>query len=110
MSFPGNGRTVGGGKAGLPKLNWGVEGRGKNSEEKIESFTQKGFNRRIRKAEDPDTGKETQAQATNKTAGLSADSVTGGVQSAFGEVMWSPAGSWGSFGMGAGSKLDKWTL
>lgn len=28
VSFPGNGRTVGGGRAALPKLNWGVEGRG----------------------------------------------------------------------------------
>ena len=26
VSFPGNGRTVGGGKAGLPKLNWGLRG------------------------------------------------------------------------------------
>ena len=26
VSFPGNGRTVGGGKARLPKLNWGLRG------------------------------------------------------------------------------------
>ena len=32
VSFPGNGRTVGGGKAGLPKLNWGVGERERKRE------------------------------------------------------------------------------
>ena len=45
VSFPGNGRTVGGGRAGLPKLNWGgFEGRGeKEGKENMEGFTEKGF-------------------------------------------------------------------
>ena len=43
VSFPGNGRTVGGGRAALPKLNWGVEGRRgmRRTQENMESFTER---------------------------------------------------------------------
>ena len=45
VSFPGNGRTVGGGRTTLPKLNWGVlRGREeKERKENMEGFTEKGF-------------------------------------------------------------------
>ena len=59
VSFPGNGRTVGGGRAALPKLNWGVERREGDEKDsgKHGKFYRKGSNRLITKAEDPDTGK-----------------------------------------------------
>ena len=43
VSFPGNGRTVGGGRAALPKLNWGgFEGREEEErKENMEGFTEK---------------------------------------------------------------------